>query len=109
MNSGYKEIEAAEEATQLAQETRGILDAAAQAQGAGRHAADLTPRERAMALHDFVRDEVLFGWTELFDEAPPRYTLSSEVFQLYRLVFHWKSCRGLVVMSCDSYSRGRGF
>ncbi len=32
-------------------------------------------REKAVALHDFVRDSVAFGFNKYFDAAPPAYTL----------------------------------
>ena len=34
-----------------------------------------SPREHAVALHDYVRDEVLFGFTPYFDAATPERTL----------------------------------
>ncbi|MEL6198859.1 MAG: transglutaminase family protein [Pseudomonadota bacterium] len=34
-----------------------------------------SPRELAVALHDYVRDEVLFGFTPYFDAATPERTL----------------------------------
>lgn len=35
-----------------------------------------TPRETAVALHDYVRDTVRFGFNKYFDAAPPDYTLN---------------------------------
>jgi len=35
-----------------------------------------TEREKAIALHDYVRDNVKFGFNKYFDAAPPDYTLS---------------------------------
>ena len=33
-------------------------------------------REKAVALHDFVRESVAFGFNKYFDAAPPEYTLA---------------------------------
>lgn len=38
-----------------------------------------TERERAVAVHDFVRDRVRYGFTARFDEASPAETLASGV------------------------------
>ena len=35
-----------------------------------------TEREKAVALHDYVRDNVKFGFTKYFDAAEPDYTLA---------------------------------
>jgi hypothetical protein len=35
-----------------------------------------TQREKAIALHDYVRDNVKFGFNKYFDATPPDYTLS---------------------------------
>ncbi len=35
-----------------------------------------TGRERAIALHDYVRENVKFGFNKYFDASPPDYTLS---------------------------------
>lgn len=35
-----------------------------------------TEREKAIALHDYVRDNVKFGFNKYFDAAPPDYTLA---------------------------------
>jgi hypothetical protein len=35
-----------------------------------------SPRAKAVALHDFVRDKILFGWTPLFDGAASADTLA---------------------------------
>jgi hypothetical protein len=35
-----------------------------------------TEREKAIALHNYVRDHVKFGFTKYFDKATPEYTLS---------------------------------
>lgn len=35
-----------------------------------------TERENAIALHDYVRDNVKFGFNKYFDATPPDYTLS---------------------------------
>jgi len=35
-----------------------------------------TERERAVALHDYVREQVMFGFNQYFDAAPPTYTLA---------------------------------
>lgn len=35
-----------------------------------------TERERAIVLHDYVRDNVKFGFNKYFDATPPDYTLS---------------------------------
>lgn len=36
----------------------------------------VTEREKAIALHDYVRDHVKFGFTKYFDAAEPDYTLT---------------------------------
>lgn len=33
------------------------------------------PRQNAVALHDYVRDEFKFGFNQYFDAASPEYTL----------------------------------
>jgi len=38
-----------------------------------------TEREKAIALHDYVRDHVKFGFTKYFDAAEPEYTLESGI------------------------------
>jgi len=38
-----------------------------------------TERERAIALHDYVRERVKFGFSKYFDAATPDYTLASGV------------------------------
>ena len=76
MSHYTRDVQQLEEAD-LREEVRGILEAAAQA--VGRQATDLSAVEKAVALHDFVRDEILFGWNDQFDAATPRFTLGSEV------------------------------
>lgn len=39
----------------------------------------LTEHEKAIALHDYVRDNVKFGFTKYFDAAEPDYTLTCGV------------------------------
>lgn len=39
-------------------------------------AAAATERERAIALHDYTRDSVKFGFNKYFDATPPEYTLA---------------------------------
>ncbi len=36
-----------------------------------------TEREKAIALHDYVRENVKFGFNKYFDASPPDYTLTS--------------------------------
>lgn len=38
-----------------------------------------TEREKAIALHDYVRDHVKFGFTKYLDAAEPEYTLESGI------------------------------
>lgn len=40
------------------------------------HVPTATERERAIALHDYVRDNVKFGFNKYFDATPPDYTLA---------------------------------
>ena len=35
-----------------------------------------TEREKAIELHDYVRENVKFGFNKYFDATPPDYTLS---------------------------------
>ena len=37
---------------------------------------DVPERERAIALHDYVREKIKYGFTKYFDAAPPEYTIS---------------------------------
>ncbi len=45
------------------------------------------PAERAVRLHDFVRDR-RFGWTAFFDAAPPLRTVKSDRWGRLCTVMH---------------------
>lgn len=50
-----------------------------QVYNAGRRFSEWSEKERAVALHDYVRDNVKFGWTERFDDARPSYTFQRKL------------------------------